>query len=277
MPVDQIVSKVMDGGRVDGAEALELYRHAPTHVLALDQSTSATKALLFTRDGRLIDKESREHKQHYPQAGWVEHDAEEIWQNTLATLRAVITRLGDHGLSTRDLACLSLTNQRETIVLFDRASGKPLHHALVWQDRRGDALCASHIAAGREPSCAVKWTVCARNVVSPWLPPPIAAAMGRHGSDDARRGKVTGGCAPPTRGRSAARCERRRSLPRSVFSSFNEEIAMSLSSLTAAFVVSGLAGGTAQPVPALEIAEAQLRAINHRFVSATVDARFIAR
>ncbi len=122
-----------------------------SHVLALDQSTSATKALLFTRDGRLIDKESREHKQHYPQAGWVEHDAEEIWQNTLTTLRTLLSRLSSHNLAPSDLACLSLTNQRETIVLFDRVTGKPLHHALVWQDRRGDALCAAHIAAGREP------------------------------------------------------------------------------------------------------------------------------
>jgi Glycerol kinase len=125
--------------------------NVPSHVLALDQSTSATKALLFTRDGRLVDKESREHKQHYPQAGWVEHDPEEIWQNTLATLRAVITRLGDHGLSLAEVACLSLTNQRETIVVFDRVSGKPLHNALVWQDRRGDDICAAHIAAGHEP------------------------------------------------------------------------------------------------------------------------------
>lgn len=120
------------------------------HVLALDQSTSATKALLFTKDGRLVDREARDHKQHYPQAGWVEHDVEEIWQNTLATLRAVLSRLGDHGLSLSDVACLSVTNQRETIVIFDRATGKPLHHALVWQDRRGDAICAAHIGAGHE-------------------------------------------------------------------------------------------------------------------------------
>jgi glycerol kinase len=119
------------------------------HVLALDQSTSATKALLFTSEGRLVDKESREHKQHYPQPSWVEHDADEIWDNTLATLRALCDRHAD--LIAGDTVCLSLTNQRETIVIFDRVTGSPLHNALVWQDRRGDALCASHIAAGREP------------------------------------------------------------------------------------------------------------------------------
>lgn len=116
--------------------------------LAIDQSTSATKALLLDRDGRVLDKESREHKQHYPQPGWVEHDAEEIWQNTLATTRTLLARNAGR---VADLACLSLTNQRETIVVFDRATGAPLHPAIVWQCRRGDALCAAHAAAGREP------------------------------------------------------------------------------------------------------------------------------
>jgi glycerol kinase len=115
--------------------------------LALDQSTSATKALLFDADGRALDRESRDHRQHYPQPGWVEHDAEEIWQNTLSVLRALVAR---HTAKVADFACLSITNQRETIVVFDRATGRPLHPALVWQDRRGDAICAEHIAAGHE-------------------------------------------------------------------------------------------------------------------------------
>jgi glycerol kinase len=118
-------------------------------VLAVDQSTSATKALLFDREGRVIDRESREHEQIYPQPGWVEHDAEEIWQNTLATLRAVAKR---QAARLSDVVCLSITNQRETIVVFERGTGKPLHHALVWQDRRGDVLCAEQSAAGHEPA-----------------------------------------------------------------------------------------------------------------------------
>jgi len=117
-------------------------------VLAIDQSTSATKALLFNKEGRCLDRESREHQQHYPQPGWVEHDAEEIWQNVLATLRALLAR---HPHIRADLACLSITNQRETVVVFDRATGRPLHPAIVWQCRRGDALCAAHRAAGCEP------------------------------------------------------------------------------------------------------------------------------
>lgn len=118
-----------------------------TCVLAIDQSTSATKALLFDETGRCVDRESREHRQFYPQPGWVEHDAEEIWQNVLAVARSL---LGRHTSDAGELACVSLANQRETIVVFDRATGQPLHPAIVWQCRRGDALCAAHVAEGRE-------------------------------------------------------------------------------------------------------------------------------
>lgn len=114
--------------------------------LALDQSTSATKALLFDADGRALDRESREHAQHYPQPGWVEHDAEEIWLNTLQVLRAVWDR---QGARTAEIVSLSITNQRETIVVFERGTGRPLHRAIVWQCRRGDETCAAHAAAGR--------------------------------------------------------------------------------------------------------------------------------
>ena len=115
--------------------------------LALDQSTSATKALLFDADGRAVDREAREHRQHYPQPGWVEHDAEEIWQNTLAVLGALV---GRHAARREEIVSLSITNQRETIVVFERATGRPLRRAIVWQCRRGDPLCAAHAAAGRE-------------------------------------------------------------------------------------------------------------------------------
>lgn len=121
---------------------------AMPHILAIDQSTSATKALLLDANGRVLDKESREHRQYYPRAGWVEHDAEEIWQNTLAITRALLSRQASRR---SELAGLSLTNQRETIVVFDRATGAPLHPAIVWQCRRGDSFCAAHAAAGREP------------------------------------------------------------------------------------------------------------------------------
>lgn len=117
-----------------------------TTVLALDQSTSATKALLFDEAGQVLDRASVSHRQHYPQPGWVEHDAEELWQNTLQVLRTVLDRAMAAG---RAPICLSLTNQRETIVVFDPRTGEPLHPALVWQDRRGDPLCAEQAACGR--------------------------------------------------------------------------------------------------------------------------------
>ena len=112
--------------------------------LALDQSTSATKALLFDADGRALDRESLEHRQYYPQPGWVEHDAEEIWRNTLAVLRTLLQR---QDARARQIASLSITNQRETVVVFERGTGRPLCPAIVWQCRRGDALCAGHAAA----------------------------------------------------------------------------------------------------------------------------------
>jgi glycerol kinase len=112
--------------------------------LAIDQSTSATKALLFDRTGRLADRESIDHRQLYPRAGWVEHDAEEIWANLL---NATGTLLARHRAD--QIRCLSLTNQRETVVLFERGSGRPVRPAVVWQCRRGDPYCMAQIEAGR--------------------------------------------------------------------------------------------------------------------------------
>jgi glycerol kinase len=107
-------------------------------ILAIDQSTSATKAVLFNARGQVLARASREHRQHYPRPGWVEHDAEEIWQNTLGVIKDVADKNRD---SISETACLSLTNQRETIVVFERATGRPLFNAIVWQCRRGDAIC----------------------------------------------------------------------------------------------------------------------------------------
>jgi glycerol kinase len=108
-------------------------------ILAIDQSTSATKAILFAARGEVLDKASRNHRQIYPQPGWVEHDAEEIWKNVLTVIGELAKR--NRGKLSK-LAALSITNQRETVLVFDRQTGQPLHHALVWQDRRGDAVCA---------------------------------------------------------------------------------------------------------------------------------------
>lgn len=114
-------------------------------LLSLDQSTSATKAVLFDDRGAVRDKASRNHRQIYPQPGWVEHDADEIWRNTLAVIQELAAR---QDLS--PLAGLSLTNQRETIVVFERGTGRPLYPALVWQCRRGEPLCRELREAGHE-------------------------------------------------------------------------------------------------------------------------------
>ena len=116
--------------------------------LALDQSTSATKALLFTPEGQLLDQEAVAHRQHYPRPGWVEHDAEEIFANTLTTARTLLQR---HEERWGELLALSITNQRETFVIFERGTGKPLYHAIVWQCTRGEARCRELQAAGYEP------------------------------------------------------------------------------------------------------------------------------
>jgi len=115
------------------------------YILAVDQSTSATKALVYDVTGKLVDKALLDHEQIYPQPGWVEHDAERIWQNTLSVLETVVER---NGALVGDLLCLSIANQRETIVVFDRKTGEPLHNAIVWQCRRGDPICTELVEAG---------------------------------------------------------------------------------------------------------------------------------
>ena len=122
-------------------------------ILAIDQSTSATKALWFRTDGRLIDSVTIKHRQYYPRPGWVEHDAEEIYRNTISALKTLLDRVES---SNRDLVCLSITNQRETIVVFDKVTGKPLHRAIVWQCRRGDPICRRLIEAGHSETVQSK-------------------------------------------------------------------------------------------------------------------------
>jgi glycerol kinase len=117
------------------------------YVLAIDQSTSATKAVLFDAAGQVVERTSRDHRQFYPQPGWVEHDAEEIWQNVLAVLHDLAARqAGKFG----DVAGLAIANQRETFVVFERRTGRPLANAIVWQCRRGESICEQLRDAGHE-------------------------------------------------------------------------------------------------------------------------------
>jgi glycerol kinase len=109
------------------------------HLLALDQGTSSSRAIVFHRDGRVVARAQREFTQHFPQPGWVEHDADEIWATQLAVAREA---LAASGLQADDIAAIGITNQRETTVLWERSTSRPVHRAIVWQDRRTEPLCA---------------------------------------------------------------------------------------------------------------------------------------
>jgi glycerol kinase len=121
---------------------------APDHVLAIDQGTTSNRAIVFDRTGLPVATAQRELRQFYPHDGWVEHDPEDIWNDTLAVCRAALHQAG---LSAGDVAAIGITNQRETTVLWDRATGQPLHNAIVWQDRRTAEACRRLTADGVEP------------------------------------------------------------------------------------------------------------------------------
>ena len=115
------------------------------YVLALDQGTTSSRAMLFDHDGRCVGAAQQEFTQHYPQAGWVEHDALEIWTTQIGVARAV---LATTGIAAEQLAAIGITNQRETTIVWDKASGQPIHPAIVWQCRRTAGICDELKARG---------------------------------------------------------------------------------------------------------------------------------
>ena len=110
-----------------------------TYLLALDQGTSSSRSIVFDASGQIVAMVAQEFRQIFPQPGWVEHDAMEIWHSQLATARAVLAKAG---LTAGDIKAVGITNQRETTVLWNRRTGVPVHHAIVWQDRRAEPTCA---------------------------------------------------------------------------------------------------------------------------------------
>jgi glycerol kinase len=120
---------------------------AKTHILVIDQGTTSTRAIVFDGTARRAAIAQAEFTQHYPEPGWVEHDPEDIWRDALATAREALAK---SGLAAADLAAIGITNQRETAVVWDRATGEPIHRAIVWQDRRGAARCQEVKADGAE-------------------------------------------------------------------------------------------------------------------------------
>jgi glycerol kinase len=117
----------------------------PDHILAIDQGTTSTRAILFDSDARPVVMAQRELQQHYPRPGWVEHDPEDIWRDALAVSREAV-----EGIAVERVAAIGITNQRETVVVWDRATGEPIHRAVVWQDRRTAERCAELKADGIE-------------------------------------------------------------------------------------------------------------------------------
>ena len=108
-----------------------------THILAIDQGTTSSRAIVFDAALSPVASAQEEFAQHFPQSGWVEHDPDDLWATTAATCRAAIERAG---LSGKDIAAIGITNQRETTLVWDKTTGKPIYRAIVWQDRRTEPL-----------------------------------------------------------------------------------------------------------------------------------------
>jgi glycerol kinase len=120
----------------------------PHYILALDQGTTSSRAILFDRAGQVFASAQQEFPQHFPQPGWVEHDPADIWNSQLACARQV---LAESGVDAAQVAAIGIANQRETTVVWDRRTGEPLCHAIVWQDRRTAELCDALREAGKAP------------------------------------------------------------------------------------------------------------------------------
>ncbi|TGD61735.1 glycerol kinase [Tabrizicola sp. WMC-M-20] len=119
-----------------------------THILAIDQGTTSSRAILFNDTLRVVASAQEEFPQHYPRPGWVEHDPSDLWSSVAATARAVMEKAG---VRAESIAAIGITNQRETTLIWDRATGQPIHPAIVWQDRRTADTCEALKAAGHEP------------------------------------------------------------------------------------------------------------------------------
>ena len=122
-------------------------------ILAIDQGTTSSRAIVFGPDLRVLGHAQREFAQHFPADGWVEHDPEDIWRTTVETARQALAAAG---LAAGSVAAIGITNQRETCVLWDRRTGRPIHNAIVWQDRRTADICRTLKAAGHEPEVTAK-------------------------------------------------------------------------------------------------------------------------
>ena len=118
------------------------------YILAIDQGTTSSRAIIFDKSMQIVAVGQKEFPQHYPASGWVEHDPEDIWKSVVSTVRAALRKAK---LDASDIAAIGITNQRETALIWDKATGEPIHNAIVWQDRRTAAMCEKLKKAGHEP------------------------------------------------------------------------------------------------------------------------------
>ena len=122
-------------------------------IIALDQGTTSSRTIIFDQNYQIVEQAQQEFTQHFPEDGWVEHDAMDIWNTTLATAKQA---MASAGVTAKDIAAIGITNQRETTVIWDRQTGEPIYNAIVWQDRRTAALCNQLKEQGLETSVTEK-------------------------------------------------------------------------------------------------------------------------
>ena len=109
-----------------------------TYILAIDQGTTSSRAIVFDKDMQIVASAQEEFTQHFPQSGWVEHEVADLWSTTVATSQGALAKAG---ISAAEVAGIGITNQRETVVVWDKTTGEAIHKAIVWQDRRTADLC----------------------------------------------------------------------------------------------------------------------------------------
>ncbi len=159
------------------------------HILAIDQGTTSSRSIIFDARLRVVASAQEEFPQHYPASGWVEHDPSDLWSTVAGTARAAIEK---SGIDAGDIKAIGITNQRETTILWDRATGQPLHNAVVWQDRRTAGICTALKDAGHEPMITARTGLLLDPYFSgtkiKWLLDHIPGAR-----DRARRGEIAFG------------------------------------------------------------------------------------
>jgi glycerol kinase len=183
-------------------------------VLAIDQGTTSSRAIVFDGEMKIAGVGQQEFTQHFPHSGWVEHDAEEIWESVVAVVKIA---LGKAGVSAADIAAVGITNQRETVVVWDKATGKPIDNAIVWQDRRTAAICNEMKEKGLEDVFSAKTGLLLDPYFSgtklAWLLDNVDGARGRAEAGELLAGtidsyliwKLTGGAAHVTDATNASR------------------------------------------------------------------------